>query len=77
MKMRTVTALQYFSIALIWIVVILICIWILNLLILSYSLHDVPSATFAISIIMLPVYITIASVLTFVFLGMQKEKENS
>lgn len=77
MKTTMVTALQFFSIALIWIVVTLICVWILNLLILSYSLHDVPSATFAISIIMLPVYITIAGVLTYVFMGLQKGKEKS
>jgi hypothetical protein len=75
MNGKQVFALQVASLALIWIVVILIGIWIVNLLRLSYELPDVPSATFGISIIAVPVFVTIASILTYVFVGLQKGKE--
>lgn len=67
--------MQVASLALIWVLVVVIGIWVVNLLWLSYVLHDVPSATFWISIIAVPVYVTIAGVLTYVFVGLQKGKE--
>ncbi len=75
MNEKTIFALQVASLALIWIVVILIGIWVVNLLRLSYELPDVPSATFGISIIAVPVFVTIASILTYVFVGLQKGKD--
>ena len=74
MNEKTIFGLQVTSLALIWVLVILIGIWVVNLLRLSYELHDVPSATFGISIIAVPVFVTIASVLTYVFIGLQKGK---
>jgi hypothetical protein len=75
MNEKTIFGLQVASLALIWILVILIGIWVANLLRLSYELPDVPSATFGISIIAVPVFVTIASILTYVFIGLQKGKE--
>ncbi|MBI4535810.1 MAG: hypothetical protein HY708_05995 [Ignavibacteriae bacterium] len=75
MNEKTIFGLQVASLALIWILVILIGIWVANLLRLSYELADVPSATFGISIIAVPVFVTIASILTYVFVGLQKGKE--
>ena len=74
MNEKTIFGLQVTSLALIWVLVILIGIWVVNLLRLSHELHDVPSATFGISIIAVPVFVTIASVLTYVFIGLQKGK---
>ncbi len=75
MNEKHIFALQVASLALIWIVVILIGIWVVNLLRLSYELPDVPSATFGISIIAVPIFVTIASILTYVFVGLQKRKD--
>lgn len=77
MNDRVIFGLQVLSLALIWILVTLIGIWIVNLLLLSYSLHDVPSATFAVSLIAFPVFVTIAGVLTYVFVGLQRGKGKS
>lgn len=75
MKGRIIFGLQVTSLALIWILVILVGIWIANLLRLSYELHDVPSATFGISIIAVPVFVTVAGILTYVFMGLHKGSE--
>ena len=75
MNGKLIFAMQISSLALIWVIVILVGLWVLNLLRLSYELHDVPSATFAISIIAVPVFLTIASVLTYVFVGLQRGRE--
>lgn len=72
MKKKLILALQIASLATIWGLVTLVGIWVFNLLRLSYGLHDVPSATFAISIVAVTVFVTIASVLTYVFVGLQK-----
>lgn len=75
MNGKIIFTLQVGSLALIWGLVIVIGIWVVNLLRLSYKLHDVLSATFGICVIAVPVFVTIASVLTYVFVGLQKGKE--
>ena len=65
---------QILSVSLIWIFVIGITVWIINLIRLSLELQDVPGASVGISIVAIPVFITLASILTYVFLGLQKER---
>lgn len=65
-------ALQIASVAGIWVFVLGISFWVVHLLLLSRRLHDVPSASFAISIVAIPVYLTGASVLTYVFVGLRR-----
>jgi len=65
-------ALQVGSVAAIWVFVLAISFWVVHLLRLSRRLHDVPSASFAISIVAIPVFLTGASVLTYVFFGLQR-----
>lgn len=65
-------ALQVGSVAAIWVFVLGISFWVIHLLRLSRRLHDVPSASFAISIVAIPVFLTGASVLTYVFIGLQR-----
>jgi arginine exporter protein ArgO len=69
---RWIFLLQVFSVAMIWVFVLGISVWILHLLRLSHRLHDVPSASVGISIVAIPVFLTGASVLTYVFVGLQR-----
>jgi hypothetical protein len=74
MNNRVIFAMQVASLLLIWILVCGIITFIFNLLSLSIKLQDVPSVTIAISLVAIPVFITLASVLTYVFVGLQKNK---
>ncbi|MEK6570513.1 MAG: hypothetical protein AABZ61_04025 [Bacteroidota bacterium] len=65
---------QIVSVSLIWIFVIIISIWIINLILLSLELQDVPGASLGISIVAIPVFLTLAGLLTYVFIGLRKEK---
>lgn len=65
---------QIVSVSLIWIFVFIISAWIVNLILLSIELRDVPGASVGISIVAIPVFITLAGVLTYVFVGLQREK---
>ena len=69
---RWISLLQLASVGFIWVFVLGISSWILPLNRLSHRLHDVPSATVAISIIAIPVFFTGAGVLTYVFFGLQR-----
>jgi len=64
---------QVVSMTLIWVFVIGIAWWILNLIRLSIELDDAPGATVAISLVAIPVFFTLAAILTYVFIGLQKE----
>ncbi len=65
---------QIASVSLIWIFVILISVWIFNLLFLAIELNDVPEASIGISIVAIPVFLTLAAILTYVFVGLHKGK---
>lgn len=67
-----IAALQAVSVGAIWVFVIGISAWILHLMRLSQRLHDVPSASVAISIVAIPVFLTGAAVLTYVFVGLRR-----
>ncbi len=75
MDEKTTYIAQVLSISLIWIFVISIAIWIINLLLVSIELKDVPGASIGISIIAIPVFFTLASILTYVFIGLHKEEK--
>lgn len=70
-------ALQIASVVWIWIFVLGISGWIVHLLRLSHRLHDVPSASFGISIVAIPVFLTGAAVLTYVFVGLRRGRAGS
>jgi hypothetical protein len=63
--------MQLCSLLGIWIFVISITIWIIHLIRLANKLQDVPTASVAISIIAIPVFLIGAGVLTYVFIGLQ------
>jgi hypothetical protein len=72
LRARLIFLLQIASVAMMWVFVLSISIWILHLIRLSRALHDVPSASVAISIVAIPVFLTGASVLTYVFVGLRR-----
>jgi hypothetical protein len=74
---KIIFAAQVTSVLLIWVFVVIITVWVINLIKLSIELNDVPGATVAISIVAIPVFLILASVLTYVFVGLQKEKDRS
>jgi len=63
--------LQLASITMIWLFVLSISFWIIHLLRLSRELNDIPSASLAISMLAIPVFLLGASVLTYVFVGLR------
>ncbi|NIM02341.1 MAG: hypothetical protein GTN89_16435 [Acidobacteria bacterium] len=74
---RWIFVLQILSVGMIWVFVLSISAWILNLIRLSHRLHDAPSASIGISIVAIPVFLTGASVLTYVFVGLQRGAETT
>ncbi len=71
---KVIYILQILSISLIWLFVFGITWWILRLLIISISLRDAIDASVGISILVIPIFITLASILTYVFIGLQRNK---
>lgn len=72
MNKKTIKGFQIASIIYIWIFVIAIDTWILSLLRVAKKLDDALNASVAIGIIAIPLFLTIASILTYVFVGLQK-----
>ncbi len=78
MHKRWIEVLQFLSISLIWILFTGIAVWILTLIRESRKLHDAPDASVGISLIAIPVFFLLASVLTYVFIGLRRgRKEES
>jgi len=71
---RPIFMAQVISILLIWLLVMGIALWIGNLIYLSIDLKDSVGASVGISIVAIPVFITLASILTYVFIGLHKEE---
>jgi len=72
---RFIFAFQVLSVVMIWVFVLGISSWIIHLLLLARHLNDVPSASVGISIVAIPVFLTGASVLTYVFVGLRRGRE--
>ena len=75
MNRKLIDRLQILSISLIWLLFIGIAVWILNLIRESLRLHDAPDASLGISLVAIPVFFTLASVLTYVFIGLRKGRK--
>jgi hypothetical protein len=77
MQKKIIAAAQLVSFLLMWFFVIAITIWIINLLTISVELNDVPGVSLGISIIAIPVFITLASILTYAYFGFKKKDNNN
>lgn len=75
MNKRLIGILQILSISLIWMLFAGIAVWIFNLIRQSLRLRDAPDASVAISIIAIPVFLLLASVLTYVFVGLRRGRK--
>ncbi len=67
-----ITALQFASIAAMWTFGVSITVWVIKLGIVAHELADAFNASVGITIVALPIYWTIASVLTYTFFGLRR-----
>lgn len=74
MQKKRIRVLQIASLIWIWIFVLGVDIWILSLLRVAKNLNDSLNASVAIGIVAIPLFLTIASILTYVFVGLQKHR---
>lgn len=72
MNRNWINRLQILSISLVWVLFTGIAVWVFNLIKESLRLHDAPDASVGISIVAIPVFFTLSSVLTYVFIGLRK-----
>ena len=75
MNKRTIEVFQILSISLIWMLFAGIAVWIVNLIKVSLALHDAPDASVAISLVAIPIFLLLASVLTYVFIGLRRGRK--
>ena len=74
-RMSGVAIAQMASMAFMWVFFLSISTWIFNLLALSMELQDAFEATIAIGLVAVPVYLTLACILTYVFFGLRREEQ--
>jgi hypothetical protein len=77
MQQKIIATAQLVSFLFMWIFVIGITIWIINLISISVELNDVPGVSLGISIIAIPVFVTLASILTYAYFGFKKKDNNN
>lgn len=77
MNRRAMFVFQLLSLIGIWVFVIGIAAWIIRLIWIAHQLHDMPHGSVAISIVAIPVFLTGATVLTYVFVGLRRGREKS
>ncbi len=77
MQKKIIATAQLVSFLLMWVFVIGITIWIINLITISVELNDVPGVSLGISIIAIPVFVTLACILTYAYFGFKKEDNNN
>ncbi len=69
-----IVALQVASISMIWLFTTAITIWIVNLIRTSIELNDAPGASVAISLLVIPIFFALTSILTYVFIGLRRNR---
>ncbi|MFQ5697008.1 MAG: hypothetical protein ACE5IL_01835 [Myxococcota bacterium] len=72
MYRKWITALQFLSISLMWLFAVAILIFVPWLISVAARWHDALNWTLAISLVMTPVYLTVAGTLTYVFIGLHR-----
>ena len=69
---RGIRTLQLLSIILMWMFLGVIVAWVINMVRVSESLGDALTASVGISLVAVPVYSLVATILTYVFFGIQR-----
>jgi len=72
MNQKWIYRLQIFSVSMVWVLFTGIAVWVFTLIRESLRLRDAPDASVGISIVAIPVFFTLAAVLTYVFIGLRK-----
>ena len=72
MRDRVIFVLQLASLTGIWVFVLGISIWIMRLIRIANKLQDAETASVAISLVAIPVFLIGATVLTYVFVGLRR-----
>jgi len=74
MRRKSIRTLQILSLAWIWIFVLTVDLWILSLVRVARKLNDALDASVAIGIVAIPLFLFIAGILTYVFVGLQRHQ---
>lgn len=69
---RWIEVLQFLSICLMWAFAMGVLVFIVWLVAVAARWHDALNWTVAISLVMAPVYLTVAGALTYVFIGLKR-----
>ena len=77
MNPRVLFAFQVMSLLGIWAFVLGVSAWIIRLIWIAHQLNDMPGASLVISVVAVPVFLTGASVLTYVFIGLRRGREKA
>lgn len=77
MNQKTIWIMQIISLSIIWVLFTGIAVWIVNLVWISFRLKDAPNASVGISLVAIPIFFTLASVLTYVFVGLKRGAEKN
>lgn len=72
---RGIRTLQLLSIVLMWTFLGAIVSWVVNMVRVSRSLGDALTASVGISLVAIPVYSLVAGILTYVYFGLQRGRE--
>ena len=75
MRTKVVFFFQVCSLMGIWVFSLGISVWIIHLIRLANRLKDAETGSVVISIVAIPIFLTGAAVLTYVFVGLQRGKE--
>lgn len=76
MNRKLIFALQVLSLAWIWVFVLSVDLWILSLLQVARELNDSINASIAIGMLAIPLFLTIAVILTYVFVNLQRYRDD-
>lgn len=76
MNRKLIFALQVLSLAWIWVFVLSVDLWILSLLQVARELNDSINASIAIGMLAIPLFLTIAVILTYVFVNLQRYSDD-
>ena len=72
-----IVAFQFASIAAMWTFGVSITVWVVQLAFVAHDLADAFNASIGITVVALPIYWTIASILTYVFFGLRRGARQS
>lgn len=76
-KGRSVVAVQFILLLAFWAFAISVIGWIVHVIRLAWWLNDVPSASIAISLIAIPLFLTLLGVVNYVFWGIRAGRKGN